>query len=106
MKSITIMLLGVLLSSCSYNYLSKADKSIKNISLGMDKEQVIGIMGNLYLVHANTLNPENKNEQIISFKSSDEEEYRLRFIDDKLVSWNRLRFMELNQAPTVITHNL
>jgi hypothetical protein len=82
---------SVMLSSCAMNYITwNANKNIKKVELGMSKSDVIRIMGDLYIVNSNSLNAESKKEEVLVYKSDSTEEFRLKFTDNVLVSWDRV----------------
>lgn len=80
-----------MLSSCVINYITwNANKRIQEVELGMTRNQVIEIMGKLYMVNSTSLNAESKKEEVLAYKSDATEEYRLTFIDNVLISWDRV----------------
>jgi hypothetical protein len=93
-KKLLLLVLICSLASCAattppnYIGLSKSmmntDNNIKNISLGMTKEQVIAVMGEFYEIIG-----AKEGEFILGYKTYDYGIYKLRFVDNKLIDWTK-----------------
>lgn len=85
-KLLLLITFSMLLFSCStYNSMKNADKNIRNISIGMSQQQIVSIMGDQYEV------VEAKDNVIVwGYKAFDEGIYKLRFVDGKLLGWNKV----------------
>lgn len=95
MKKYVIFIL-LIIAMCSCRHLSfTANSNIKNISLGMTKEQVVDIMGKHYKPIEAFETPEGFNEAI-GYDAAHNEVYKLHFLNNKLKSWERVW---LNQYP-------
>lgn len=95
-KLITFIFLGVFISSCSPKVLPmNVIKNMQKLDLGMSKEQVIEIMGKYYIANSNFVNHEGKSEQTIAYSIDEFDEFRLLFIDNKLMSWDRFKLAPL-----------
>lgn len=82
--------LSCLLTACASNYItwSTNDKS-KKVALGMDKKQVIPLLGKDYIVSASSKDERGNQIEVLAYKSAAYEEYRLKFINARLIEWNR-----------------
>lgn len=76
---------------------------MKEISIGMDKSQVISVMGEFYLVNSSSKDASGTLTEVLVYKSSSYEEYRLKFLNNKLESWNRVHLREYVQPETSLT---
>lgn len=93
-KLLLALILACTIISCAptlppdYRGLTKsmmnADINIKQISLGMNKEQVTAIMGEYYEIIGS-----KEGEFILGYKSYDYGIYKLRFINNKLIEWTK-----------------
>ena len=87
MKKIILILfiVGLLFSACS---VSKLDRSVKSLELGMSKKQVIRAMGDKYTLEFKSVTPEG-NVEALRYHASDAESnkhsYVLHFLDGNLV---------------------
>lgn len=68
----------------------------------MDKAEVIGIMGDKYIASSSSKDQYSKLIEILGYKIDDDEEYKLRFVDNKLVEWNREHFIKYKTPDPVI----
>ncbi len=86
MKNIIyLLLLFCIMTSCStYHSMIRADANMKNINLGMTKEQVISVMGKSYEIISS-----RDSMLTLGYKSGDYGIYRLLFIDGKLKEWDK-----------------
>jgi outer membrane protein assembly factor BamE (lipoprotein component of BamABCDE complex) len=90
-KISALIISTLLFTSCVMNYITwNANKRIQEVELGMNRNQVVEIMGKLYIVNSAAVNTEGEKEEILAYKSDATEEYRLKFLDNKLVSWDRV----------------
>lgn len=92
-----VIFLIALLPSCSFSYFVKnTDQKIKLISIGMKREEVTEVMGKRYIINSFSLDSAGNSIRVLAYKSSPQSEYRLRFFNDTLQSWNRVIFNEYN----------
>ncbi len=54
-------------------------------------------MGKLYILNASSKNASGQLEEVVAYKSSADEEFRFRFTDGVLMSWD---MVHLNTIPT------
>lgn len=89
-NSILIFLFTCLISSCATNYIVwNAHRKIKNVEIGMTKDQVIQIMGEKYMITSSSKDEQGNRIEVLGYKSDTYEEYKLKFINDKLIEWER-----------------
>jgi hypothetical protein len=60
----------------------------------MDKSRVTAIMGKGYLVNSSSKDPAGNLTEVLVYKSSPNEEYRLKFLNGQLDSWERIHLRE------------
>ncbi len=90
MKKLFIVALVFLSISCTSSFLPvNVIKNIQSVELGMTKDEVIGVMGKHYILNANSLNEKGESEQTIAYPLSEQDEFRLKFINNTLISWDR-----------------
>lgn len=106
--SLSFSILIFLFGCSSYNMISyNANQNMRNINLGMSKNQVIDIMGKYYIVSSASKDNQENIKEILAYKSDVNEEYKLVFINDKLTEWNRVftNCREHGYKPVVETKN-
>src|SRR5690554_5804286 len=91
-NSLLIALIACLMSSCATNYVIwNAHEKIKNVQIGMTKDQVVQIMGEKYMITSSSIDEQGNHIEVLGYKSDTYEEYKLKFINDKLIEWERER---------------
>ncbi|GAB3900396.1 hypothetical protein GCM10028825_51590 [Spirosoma agri] len=89
-RFVLVYCLSYLLTACTSNYINwHTNDNIRKIGLGMSKEQVIQVLGKNYMVSSSSKDERNNQIEVLAYKSDAHEEYRLKFINDKLTEWNR-----------------
>lgn len=93
-RIIILSALVFMLASCGtlmpakYMSVSKSmmntDENMKKVELGMTQEQVISAMGKRYEIIG-----ARENMVILGYKSYDNGIYKLFFVDEKLIEWNK-----------------
>lgn len=100
-KIVLLFILVASMFSCSSHHLSyTANNNIKNVSLNMTKKEVVSAMGKHYMPVRLFQSDEGSNE-VIGYEASSNERYELSFINNKLVSWERVlvkKFDHCNDA--------
>jgi len=69
----------------------------------MSRDEVIRVMGNAYLVNSSSKGGDGKLVEVLVYKSSADEEYRLNFNDNTLESWKRVHLREYIRPETIQT---
>ncbi len=67
---------------------------MRDISVGMTKENVIDKLGKRYIISSLSEHSQGERIEVLAYKSSVNEEYRLKFINNKLQGWDRLVFRD------------
>lgn len=62
---------------------------IKEVNLGMTKSEVIAILGQKYMIASSSKDEKGDPTEVLAYKSDSSEEYRLKFVSNKLIEWNR-----------------
>lgn len=88
----------LIMASCG-SYTSMKD-SLKNVELGMTKQQVISIMGNNYTPIAAIDSPDGKLERISYSNSVYEVDYIFVFRNGKLFEWHKEDWADRKQKQT------
>ncbi len=95
MKSLFASLLSsVIAVGCATSSMIHADKRVRSLSIGLERAEVISIMGEHYLVNASSKEPNGDLNEVLTYKSGPDEEYRFKFINSRLQSWNRVHLRE------------
>jgi hypothetical protein len=90
-----IISLALAFSSCSLKYYrSGVHSDMKKIQLGMDKDEVIRIMGKHFINSAASKDEQGNKIEVISYSSNWTLEYNLRFVNGKLTEWEKERIYE------------
>lgn len=90
MKSILpYLFILFLLSSCGHNIAMHTDKNIRNVKLGTTKDEVIKTLGDKYLINTAAKDKDGKLIEVLAYRSSHSEEYKLKFVNGILIEWNR-----------------
>ena len=80
-----VLLFSLLTSCSSYRGMMNADGNIRKVKIGMTQEEVIAHMGSHYeVIEA------NQEFVIWGYKAADDGIYKLRFVSDTLVGWNKI----------------
>lgn len=79
------------LTSCASNIaLMNADKNMRNLKIGMTKQDVIKIMGSNYKSAGAERSVDGSTLEKISYDNLSNEEYQLELHNDTLVRWNKI----------------
>lgn len=94
MKKTCLLFLICIMTACSASQKSMmySDQKIKDVTIGMTKEQVIAIMGEGYEVIGS-----NEDTITLGYKTLDYGIYKLVFANDKLTGWNKEWFKNYYQ---------
>jgi len=89
---ILIPFIVCLLSACvSNNIVWSTNKNIKKVQLGMTKDEVIQILGEKYMITSASEDNQGNHIEVLGYKSDSDEEYKLKFVNNKLIEWDRER---------------
>lgn len=89
---VLISLLACFLSACvTGNYAWSINEDIKKVQIGMTKNEVIQVLGKNYTITSASKDDEGNYIEVLGYESVYDEEYKLKFINNKLVEWNRER---------------
>lgn len=99
---ITISLsLMLLLASCSsYQTMVNANDNVKNVSLGMTKEQVIAIMGQSYRLSGVSSLENGGLKEAIWYPATQKSIFFFTFEADKLIEWHERFILSPNEEIT------
>jgi len=104
MKMITVLLAIIMagfLNACISNNITwKANERIKNVEIGMGKDEVIRILGDRYMITSSSEDHLGNTVEVLGYKSDVSEEYKLRFVNKKLIEWNREHVPRYIEAPS------
>lgn len=105
-KALIVICLSIWVSGCvTHNIAYHTNERIKQINIGMTKSEVIGFLGQKYMISSSSKDEKGKLTEVLSYKSDSSEEYHLKFTDDKLIEWKREhinRYVVPDQAPVVV----
>ncbi|WP_165025346.1 MULTISPECIES: hypothetical protein [unclassified Dysgonomonas] len=85
-KVIFTVLIVTLLSACGSVNLKRYNSALKQIELGMTKEQVVSLMGDDYTT-VEKITVENKDYETIEYKDMFKNHWFFSFIDNSLNKW-------------------
>ena len=80
-KIIPLLIILLVLSSCAS--FSGMEKRVKQLELGMSKQDALNIMGKNYFIESASQTPQGKLE-VLHFRSSTSRDYLLYFTNDRL----------------------
>jgi hypothetical protein len=87
---VLVFFLSVWLTGCVTNNMAwRTNERIKEVNLGMTKSEVIAILGPKYMIASSSKDEKGNPTEVLAYKSDSSEEYRLKFISNKLIEWNR-----------------
>jgi len=90
----TTLLLSILmfwmLNACVSNNIAwKTNENIKQVKIGMSREDVIRTLGEKYMITSSSNDAYGNPVEVLGYKSDVGEEYKLKFVSNKLKEWNR-----------------
>lgn len=89
-SEVIVFLLSIWMTGCVTNNLAyRTNEKIKQVNLGMTKSEVIAILGPKYMIASSSKDEKGNPAEVLAYKSDSSEEYRLKFISNKLIEWNR-----------------
>jgi hypothetical protein len=87
-SAVVAFFLSIWLPGCvSNNIAYRTNDKIKQVNLGMSKNEVIAILGEKYMIASSSKDANGNPTEVLAYNSS--EEYRLKFVNSKLIEWNR-----------------
>ncbi|GAB3914597.1 hypothetical protein GCM10028803_60290 [Larkinella knui] len=87
---VLIYCLGWLLTACVSNHITwNANSAMKKVTIGMSKEQVIQLVGDDYMIASSSKDDKGNHLEVLAYKSDVDEEYKLKFINSRLMGWSR-----------------
>lgn len=82
--------IGYILTGCVSNHLAwNTHAKIKNVALGMSRDQVVDILGKDYMLDSSSKDGYGKPIEVLAYKSDIDEEYKLTFVNARLTEWHR-----------------
>jgi hypothetical protein len=97
---VAILMTGFLNACISNNISWTTNERIKNVEIGMGKDEVIRILGNRYMITSSSKDYLGNSVEVLGYKSDFSEEYKLRFVNDTLTEWNREHVPRYIEAPS------
>ena len=97
---LSILMIGLLSGCVSNNITWKTNDRVKKLELGMEKDEVIRILGNRYMITSSSKDHLGNAIEVLGYKSDVTEEYKFRFVNHKLTEWNREHVPRYMEAPT------
>ncbi len=95
------LFMTAVVSSCVSNNITwKTNERVKKLELGMEKDEVIGILGNRYMITSSSKDHLGNTIEVLGYKSGHTEEYKFRFVNHKLTEWNREHVPRYLETPT------
>ncbi|HEV7381699.1 MAG TPA: hypothetical protein VGN64_18005 [Dyadobacter sp.] len=105
-KGVVVLLISLWLSGCVTNNVAyRTNERMKQVNIGMTKSEVIGILGQKYMISSSSKDEKGNPTEVLAYKSDSSEEYKLRFINNKLTEWNREhinRYVVPDQSPATV----
>lgn len=102
-KIILISILTIILASCTTTM--NLGSRIKQLELGMTKQQTIAILGNAYDVIGSGFTQDGKEETLL-FTGLNGPSYVIHFLDNKLVEFYLQRYPQpMQQNVTIVTED-
>lgn len=98
-----LFVISIIFSSCATVYGDNYDnrEKIKNLHIGMSKQDALKIMGDKYIVES-TSQEEDGLLEIVKYYSVSDVPYLLHFLNEKLVAFNRFYPPQIPEQKVVI----
>lgn len=88
-RLLSILAICFLNACISNNIAWKTNENIRQVKIGMTKAEVIQLLGNKYMITSSSNDAYGNPVEVLGYKSDADEEYKLKFLSNKLTEWNR-----------------
>lgn len=96
---VLIIIVSGFLNACISNNIAwKTNNNIKQVEIGMDKARVIQLLGDQYMITSSSKDHSGNVIEVLTYKSDVSEEYQLRFVNNKLMGWDRNHVLKYIEA--------